>query len=185
MSAGARAALPSLASPTAKGTFEADMHCGVTWANRRLPFPPRPRRPRTRPRGTANLREQVDMQKPTVLPASSPRDPRPVDIETMRAAVAQLLAEDAPLPSHDDLQTVILQLRGHLMLLVPEVEDLAGRLPDDDVLGKLAKVGIGKARRRLDDLPGLTLPLAVRHAQHLARSVEELCTHPEHTEVRP
>lgn len=118
------------------------------------------------------------MKHGTARPESSELpDPRPLDIATMRATVAQLLAADAELPSRDELETLTLQLRGHLMLLIPEIDDLVARLPSGEVPGKLAQAGVGEARRRLDELPGSNLPRAVAHAQRLARSVEALCTH--------
>lgn len=116
-------------------------------------------------------------------PPADQADPRPLDIATMRDSANRMLANSAPLPSYDDLQTVILLLRGHLMLLVPEVEVLASRLPDDDVLGKVARAGVSEARRHLDELPSSNLPRAVGHAQRLARSVEALCTHVENLAV--
>lgn len=69
------------------------------------------------------------MQKPTVLPAQPNRDPRPVDVETMRVITARLLGENAELPSLKELDTMCLQLRGHLMLLIPEVSELASQRP--------------------------------------------------------
>jgi uncharacterized protein DUF6415 len=110
-------------------------------------------------------------------------DERQLDIATMREGANQVLANNAPLPNWDDLHTITLQLRGHLMLLVPEIEDLTGRLPDDAVPRTVARAGAGEARRRLDEMPGPNLPRAVAHAQRLARSVEALCTHLERLAV--
>ena len=110
-------------------------------------------------------------------------DERPLDIATMRECANRMLATDAPLPSWDELRTVTLKLRGHLMLLIPEVEDLVGRRPHGALPGTVARAGVGEARRRLDELPGPTLPRAVSHAQRLARSVEALCRHLERLAV--
>ena len=49
----------------------------------------------------------------------------PLDVQTMREAARRLLAEDAELPSEEELETLTLQLRGHLTLTIPVVEDLA------------------------------------------------------------
>ncbi|MER5397568.1 DUF6415 family natural product biosynthesis protein [Streptomyces sp. NPDC002599] len=101
----------------------------------------------------------------------------PLDLETMRNTARRLLAEDAELPTSEELETLTLTLRGHMMLLVPEVEIAAGRLPEDDVPRACALACIGEARMRLGTEPGPTLPAAVAHAQRLARSVNALCDH--------
>ncbi|MEV6796421.1 DUF6415 family natural product biosynthesis protein [Streptomyces sp. NPDC051320] len=123
------------------------------------------------------------MTQITERSARAGRDPRPLDIVTMRESAYQLLAEDAELPLLDELQTLILLLRGHLMLLIPEVADVACRRPQDDPWRAAASVGIGEARRRLDLIQSHRLPVVVRHAQHLARSVNALCTHLENLAV--
>lgn len=101
----------------------------------------------------------------------------PLDLETMRAAVRRLLAEDAELPTVEELQTLILQLRGHIMLLIPEVEKATGGLPEDDVPRACALACIGEARMRLNLEPGRSLPAGIAHAQRLARSVNALIDH--------
>ncbi|MFF8990076.1 DUF6415 family natural product biosynthesis protein [Streptomyces sp. NPDC014983] len=101
----------------------------------------------------------------------------PADVRTMRATVRRLLAEDAELPSAEELETLTLQLRGHLMVLIPEVDTAAGRWPDDDVPKVCARTCIGESRMRLNLEPGSTLPAGVAHAQRLARSVGALCDH--------
>ena len=100
----------------------------------------------------------------------------PLDLSTMRAAADRLLAEDAEPPSQDELETLTLQLRGHLMLTIPEVEQLAGQLDEDTTPRVTALAGVGEARIRLDLEPGSNLPAGVAHAQRLARSVAALCT---------
>jgi hypothetical protein len=103
----------------------------------------------------------------------------PVDVATMRAASRRLLAEDAEPPSPEALDTLTLQLRGHIMLLIPEVEEAAGRLPEDDVPRACALACIGESRMRLNLAPGRGLPAGIAHAQRLARSVNALCDHTE------
>lgn len=103
----------------------------------------------------------------------------PLDLETMRNTARRLLAEDAELPTSEELETLTLTLRGHMMLLVPAVEDAARPLPEDDVPRACALACVGEARMRLGMEPGPTLPAAVAHAQRLGRSVNALCDHVE------
>lgn len=131
------------------------------------------------------------MKQITAHPEStSARDPRPLDVDTMRAATRQLLAADAALPAYEELETLMLQLRGHIMLLIPEVETLAFERPKDDVPRACALACIGESRIRLDHTPGGTLPAAIAHGQRLARSVNALLDHLEglahpHEEKQP
>lgn len=130
------------------------------------------------PRGVANLRKQVDMANRTVRPpAAEERNSLPPDIETMRATARRLLADDAEPPSPEELETLTLLLRGHLMVAIPAVEIAAGRLPKDDVPRACAMACIGEARMRLRLEPGRTLPAGIAHAQRLARSVDALADH--------
>jgi hypothetical protein len=95
----------------------------------------------------------------------------------MRASARRLLADDAEPPSLEELETLTLILRGHLMLAIPEVEAAAGRLPKDDASRHCALACIGEARMRLGLEPGPTLPAGIAHAQCLARSVNALADH--------
>jgi hypothetical protein len=114
----------------------------------------------------------------TTHPTSTAEAPAlPLDIETMRASAHRLLAEDAELPSAEELETLTLSLRGMIMLAVPEVETAAGRLPRDAVPRACALACVGEARMRLDLEPGHGLPAGIAHAQRLARSVNALCDH--------
>jgi hypothetical protein len=101
----------------------------------------------------------------------------PLDTTLMRAAARRLLAEDAESPSDEELDTLTLQLRGHLMLAIPVVEALADRLPEDDVPRACAHAGVMEARTRLGLEPRQALPARIAHAQRLARSVNALCDH--------
>lgn len=105
------------------------------------------------------------------------RDRRPLDIATMRAAARRLLAGDAELPTPEGLETLTLQLRGHIMVAVPDVETAALARDEDDVPRACALACIGEARQRLGTEPGVTLPAGIAHAQRLARSVNALCDH--------
>ncbi|MEU2859913.1 DUF6415 family natural product biosynthesis protein [Streptomyces mirabilis] len=97
----------------------------------------------------------------------------------MRSAVRRLLAEDAQPPSLDELETLTLQLRGHIALLIPEVEATAGRLPKDDVPRYCALACVGEARGKLSQQarPGAGGDAA--HARRLARVLNALCDHHE------
>lgn len=101
----------------------------------------------------------------------------PIDIETMRSSVRRLLAENAELPGVDELETLTLQLRGHIMVAIPEVEVAAGKLHADDVPRACALACVGEARMRVNMEAGPTLPAGIAHAQRLARSVNALCDH--------
>lgn len=109
--------------------------------------------------------------------AAAESDGRPADVALMRDAARRLLAEDAEPPSPEALDTLTLQLRGHIMLLIPDVESAALRLPDDDVPRACAMACIGESRMRLNLEPGRSLPAGIAHAQRLARSVNALCDH--------
>ncbi|MFE9309530.1 DUF6415 family natural product biosynthesis protein [Streptomyces sp. NPDC006706] len=113
----------------------------------------------------------------TPAPAEAGRDPYRPDITTMRAAVRRLLADDAEPPSPEELDTLTLQLRGHIMVLIPQVEKATGRLPEDDVPRACAMACVGEARMRLSLEPGRGLPAGISHAQRLARSVNALADH--------
>ncbi|WP_406168850.1 DUF6415 family natural product biosynthesis protein [Streptomyces sp. NBC_00996] len=109
----------------------------------------------------------------------------PLDVETMRDAARRLLAEDAELPSFDELQTLTLRLRGHMMLLIPEVEKAAGRQPKDDVPRYCALACIGEARMRLGLEAGHGLPAGIAHAKRLSRAVNALCDHYQNLDGHP
>lgn len=123
----------------------------------------------------------------SITPPAGTAERAPVDLETMRATARRLLAENAEPPMPDELETLTLQLRGMIMLTIPEVETAAGRLPKDDIPRACALACIGEARMRLGLEPGRTLPAGIAHAQRLARSVAALCDHYEnlHTAAKP
>lgn len=96
----------------------------------------------------------------------------------MREAVRQLLGESAP-PDAGLLDTLTLQIRGHIQLLIPEVEKATECLPEDDIPRYCALACLGEARRKLGlkAAPGLSSELA--HARRLARVLNALCDHHE------
>ncbi|MGO4429078.1 DUF6415 family natural product biosynthesis protein, partial [Streptomyces sp. MCAF7] len=89
----------------------------------------------------------------------------------------RLLSEDPKLSSAEELETFTLRLREHIVLAIPDVEQMAGRLPKDDTRHACARACIGEARMRMRLEPGATLPAQIAHAQRLARSVNALCDH--------
>jgi hypothetical protein len=101
----------------------------------------------------------------------------PVDEDTMRAAARRLLIADAPRPSSDELALLILQLRGHIDLLIPEVDAATLGLPKDDVPRACALACVGEARMRLRLGDGDTDIVRLSVATKLARSVNALCDH--------
>ena len=101
----------------------------------------------------------------------------PVDTVTMHATTALVLDENAELPTADELNNLTLLYRGHLMLLIPEVEKAGLGLPEGETVGRGVRAGVAEARSRLDLEAGPTLPARVAHAQRLARSVICLLGH--------
>jgi hypothetical protein len=101
----------------------------------------------------------------------------PLDVEVLREAARRLPTEDAGLPTDNELVALTLQLRGHLALAIPVVEDLAERFPEFDVPRACAHSAVMAARVRLSRPPGRALPSRIAHAQRLAHSVNALCDH--------
>ncbi|MEV2226995.1 DUF6415 family natural product biosynthesis protein [Streptomyces phaeochromogenes] len=99
----------------------------------------------------------------------------------MREAVNRLLDPDAvpealP-PADDELGTLVLQLRGHLAVIMPDVERTALKLPKNNIPRYCALACIGEARMKLGETlkPGPSAPVA--HARRLARVLNALCDH--------
>ncbi|MFI8303694.1 DUF6415 family natural product biosynthesis protein [Streptomyces sp. NPDC085927] len=101
----------------------------------------------------------------------------PADIVTMRASAHRLLAPDAQPIGPEDLQTLTLALRGHLELLVVDVEAAARSLPADGAPRACVMAAAGEARMRLRLGDGGNPMVRVSVAMRLARSVDALCNH--------
>lgn len=101
------------------------------------------------------------------------------DIPTMRESVAIALTgiRNASAVSGDQLDTLVLTLRGHIEILLPEVEALAGRHPKDDIPARVAIACAGEARMKLRLGIGQSTALKVSLVWKLARSVRALCDH--------
>lgn len=101
----------------------------------------------------------------------------PPDLATIRATARRLLAGNAKPIGPDELDTLGLTLRGHLQLLVPEIEKLAGKLPKYDIPAACAMAGVHEASMRIRLGPGDNSPVRMSVAMRLARSVNALCDH--------
>ncbi|MEV7286058.1 DUF6415 family natural product biosynthesis protein [Streptomyces sp. NPDC093252] len=101
----------------------------------------------------------------------------PLDLTTMREAVRRLLGEHDEPPDEPEPETLLLQLRGHLMLAIPEVQRAAARFPEDDIPRACALAAVAEARARLAVRPRASPAARLAHARLLARSVGALCDH--------
>jgi hypothetical protein len=95
----------------------------------------------------------------------------PPDIATMRASAARALAGE----HGDDLDTLASTLRGHMHVLIPEVEKLAGRRHGTEAIS--ARACADEARRKLNLGNGDIEAVRVSVVQKLARSVAALIRH--------
>jgi hypothetical protein len=105
-------------------------------------------------------------------------DTAPLDLELMRKTVNQLLDPDAVpgvlAPAAEALDTLTLQIRGHLELLMPEVEQKAEQLPKENIPRYCALACLGEARERLRAQPGEAPHDALVYARRLARVLNAL-----------
>ncbi|WP_328876260.1 DUF6415 family natural product biosynthesis protein [Streptomyces sp. NBC_00287] len=101
----------------------------------------------------------------------------PADITTMRASVAEVLPPDVTPTERSTLETLTGLLRGHMQLIIPEIEQVAARLPADDVPRYCALACVGEARGKLSAGPGLMPYDAAAHVRRLGRSLLALCDH--------
>lgn len=110
---------------------------------------------------------------------TEPRHPalegtEPPDLKTMRATAARALNEEL---SGDAVGTVADTLRGHLRVLIPEVEALTAQQPRESIDAICARASVGEARIKLG-LGGTDIEAVhVSVTQKLARSVNALCNH--------
>jgi hypothetical protein len=110
------------------------------------------------------------------------QDQNPPDLVAMRYTAQQILGPDSgpdALPPTEEEDTVIAQLRGHLHLLMPEVEQAAGRLPTNSPTrhGALTCVGEARGKLRASELSSAWLDGSVMYARRLARVLGTLCDH--------
>jgi len=128
------------------------------------------------------------MRQATAHPQTAEEQEQPPpDIATMRESAAEALGPDdglGALAPAADLDTLTVALRGHLALLVPEVERAVGPRPKS-VQACCALACIGEARRKMGTTPRSGLEHRVAHARRLARSLVALCEHYELLGGRP
>ncbi|MFD9564837.1 DUF6415 family natural product biosynthesis protein [Streptomyces sp. NPDC059994] len=78
--------------------------------------------------------------------------------------------EDPADPSYNDVQTLILRMRGYLLQLVAAVEEPAERRPPTEPLGARARYLTTEARLFLDEIPDAhVLPRMYDHARRAAQ----------------
>jgi hypothetical protein len=94
----------------------------------------------------------------------------------MRAAANVFLAQ-ATLPRYGTVQRCGNAFSCDLWQLVPQVEQLARSLPEDDVPARVALAGVGEACRRLEAIECPGLEGEFERVKRLARSVVALCDH--------
>jgi len=120
------------------------------------------------------------MQQRTSPPtpaATTGHDPRPADVAVMRETARRLLSIGEVPPLVEDVAELSAMLRGHVELLVPEIEALLPGFPVGDVPAAIARVGAEEASRRLNAPQGPGTDAAYRQAKKLAMSVFSLCDH--------
>jgi hypothetical protein len=102
-----------------------------------------------------------------------------LDISAVRAATLRLLAKDAAHPGETELAELARQLRGYIVIAVPDVRRAASRHPRGAALVRRAEAGVGEALRTLDAVPMAGPEAAVAFARRLARVVNALLDHHE------
>ena len=106
----------------------------------------------------------------------------PPDIETMREVIDRLLDPDAlsvgarP-PAPCELETLTLQVRGHVALMLPEVRHAAERLPRESIPRYCALISVVEARERMRAEPSRRYGGPAGYARRLARTLNALCNH--------
>jgi hypothetical protein len=115
------------------------------------------------------------------LDASVEAGALPLDVLTMQETARRVLLE--PL-SIGEVEVAAITLRGHIELLVADLQALILASTSDTREAQVARVGLGEAQRRLTTPPGLGDDAHRRHAKKLAMSVVSLCGHYENLRPR-
>ncbi|WP_369244441.1 DUF6415 family natural product biosynthesis protein [Streptomyces sp. R41] len=100
-----------------------------------------------------------------------------MDLATMRQTIALLLPPDEDATTVQGVGALTHTLRGHMELLIPEVEVAALKQPKDDIPRYCALACIGEARGKLRATPGPGAHGALAYARKLSRSLAALCDH--------
>jgi hypothetical protein len=107
-----------------------------------------------------------------------------LDVAVMRACAERLLSQDVEKLPSGEVEKLTLRLRGHVGLIVREIEPTALALPEDSVPRICALNCVGEARLRLSAEPGRSLPALMAQARGLARFARALCDHYEDDEYQ-
>ncbi|WP_405877003.1 DUF6415 family natural product biosynthesis protein [Streptomyces sp. NBC_00005] len=108
----------------------------------------------------------------TATPATAP-----VDIDTMRHSISRLLGPDTQPTGGEGLAMLQGLLRGHMQLLIPEVEQAALERDANDVPRYVALACIGEARTKLCAAPRAGEHGTLADTRRLARRLAALCDH--------
>ncbi|MEU0787773.1 DUF6415 family natural product biosynthesis protein [Streptomyces sp. NPDC006173] len=100
-----------------------------------------------------------------------------VDVLVMRQTIARVLPPAEELPPGLDIDSVIGAIRGHMELIVPEIESKALALDKNDIPRFCALACVGEAHGKLRARAGHGAHAALVFARKLARSLAALCDH--------
>lgn len=114
-------------------------------------------------------------REPTTIGAESGASA--VDVLVMRQTIALVLPAEDELPPGLDIDTLTTVLRGHMALIVPEVETKALALHKEDIPRYCALACVGEANSKLRARAGRGAYAALVFARKLARSLAALCDH--------
>lgn len=100
----------------------------------------------------------------------------PLDVLTMQETARRVLLERL---SIGEVEVAAITMRGHIELLLADVQELIRSSHPEDREAQVAQIGVGEAQRRLTTPPGHGHDAFRRHARKLAMSVVSLCGHHE------
>ena len=98
----------------------------------------------------------------------------PLDVLTMQETARRVLLERLDV---GELKVAAITMRGHIELLVADLQELIRNSHPEDREAAIARIGVGEAQRRLTTPPGPGVDAHRRHARKLAMSVVSLCGH--------
>jgi hypothetical protein len=109
---------------------------------------------------------------------NTPEEAKPsaLGVRTMRASASWFL-DLTTLLGHGTVKGLEGDFRGFLDQLIPEVEKLAGALPQDDVPARVAVAAVEEARRRMAVPEAEGLQGEVDRVKEIARSLMSLSHH--------
>ncbi|MGX1131387.1 hypothetical protein RKD49_003577 [Streptomyces glaucescens] len=99
----------------------------------------------------------------------------PVDIATMRETIRRVIGPGAQPPTGEDLDTLTTALRGHMELLIPEVEQAARKLPRYYPPRDGALACVWSARHELSAAVDPGTDGVAAHSRDLAHALGSLC----------